>query len=326
MSYKAFLAILFPRLEAPLLAVKHMQLITLDSPKQVGSFTVTNVTACVGGECFLFVNDKVSFILDSGFGFCAPGLYNNIKKELKNRKLDYILLTHSHFDHCLASGYITSQYPDCKVIAGEYAAKIVAKDGARATMRRLDEAAALSAGWEPMKEDLTTLLHVDIPVADGDCLDLAGTKAMVVSLPGHTKCSVSYFFPEEKIFFGCETLGIFCDCDKIMPSFLVGYQMSLDSIEKAAKYSDLIDYYFIPHQGYLSSADSKEFFDLSYKSHIFGKDLILRAYKEGRSTEEIIKAFEEVYYTELARKTYPYSSFLENANIQIPLIIRECGE
>lgn len=308
------------------LAIHFMKLYRLDTPKQVGSFTVTDVSGIKGGESYLFVNDNVTFILDSGFGFCSDELYNNIKRTLGERELDYILLTHSHFDHCLGSGYITTKYPSCKVVAGEYAAKIVLKDGARATMLRLDNAAAASSGCNPMTQDLTKLLHVDIPVNDGDELSLNNTQVKIVALPGHTRCSISYYFPQEKIFIGCETLGIFCDSETIMPSFLVGYQMSLESIEKAEKYSDIIDYYFIPHQGFLVGNDCKEFFEFSTKSHIYGKNLILDAHKKGMPIEDIINEFEKVYYTDLAKEIYPYSSFLENVNIQIPLIIRECGE
>lgn len=296
-----------------------MNLITLDSPKKAGSFTIYDVSGAKGAECYLFVNDHLCFLVDSGFGFCSEKLYKNIQYVLDTRPLDYILLTHSHFDHCLGSGYISKMYPDCKIISGAYAGKIMAKDSAKATMRRLDKAAAESSGEEFI--DYTDLLHTDILVEDQDLIDLKGTQIKVVSLPGHTRCSTAFYIVEDKFFISCETIGIMCNEILVMPSFLVGYDMTIDSINKAAGYD--IDYYFIPHQGYILGNDCKEFFEKSIKSHIMGRDLILECYDKGLSTEETIKAFEDVYYTDFIKDKYPYSSFLENINIQIPLIIRE---
>ena len=62
-------------------------------------YTVTNVGPVNGGEGFLFVSENTTFLLDDGFSFCGNALVDNIKKVLGDRGLDYILLTHSHYDH-----------------------------------------------------------------------------------------------------------------------------------------------------------------------------------------------------------------------------------
>ena len=295
----------------------------LEQPRRIGSFTAYNVTAVRGADAYLFVADDVSFLYDSGFGFCSETLYANIKNVLGDRPLDYILLTHSHYDHAQGSAYLTIAYPDVQVVAFSYAARILEKDSARATMRRLNEQAAALHGVSEFN-DYTDHLHADIKVEDNDELMLGSHKVRIISLPGHTKDCVAYYFEDEKIFLSTETLGMYVSDGLVMPSFLVGYKMSLDSIAKAGTFD--IDYYLIPHWGFITGGENvKQFLVDSVKGHQFGHDLIVNAHNEGKGHEEIYKLFEDAFYTDKMKVVYPPAAFAENTNIQIPMILREDG-
>ena len=104
-------------------------------------YKVTNVGPVIGGEGFLFVSENTTFLLDNGFAFCAEQMVENIRKVLGDRKLDYILLTHSHYDHLSGTPYITRAYPDVKVVANDHTANVIVRDGAKKVMRRMNEAA-----------------------------------------------------------------------------------------------------------------------------------------------------------------------------------------
>lgn len=293
-----------------------------EQPGKIGKATVYNVTPVRGGDAFLFVYDDVTFLFDSGFGFSGFKLHENIVKVLGDRPLDYVLLTHSHYDHALGSAHLSRVYPNLKVVAFSYAAKILGKEGARATMTRLDEAAREINGFDTHFEDMDNL-HADIAVEDGEKLMIGNHEVQVVSLPGHTRDSVGYYFAEEKLMLGCETIGMYVKDGIVMPSFLVGYQMSLDSIEKVSTFD--IESYMIPHWGLLTGDQVKTFFEDSKKSHVMGKDIIVDAYKAGKTTEEIIEIFAKDYYSDEVKKMYPPAAFSENINIQIPLILHEMG-
>lgn len=293
-----------------------------ETPRSFAGATVYNVTSVRGGDCFLFVYDDLTFLFESGYGFGCEEQYENIKAVLGDRNLDYILLSHSHYDHCAGSAYLKLMYPEMKVVAFSYAAKIMAKESARTVMRRLNLAASKFKGYESFT-DYFDHLAVDISVEEGDVIDLNGHKAQIISLPGHTKDSIGYYFMNEKMMLGCETIGMYAKDDIVMPSFLVGYQMSLDSIKRASTFD--LDYYIIPHWGLLEGDNIKTFFEDSYKSHIYGHDLIVNAYKECKTMKEIYNLFQEAYYSDEVKDMYPPAAFEENVTIQIPLILKEDG-
>ena len=99
---------------------------------------ITDVRPMSGDSGFLIDDGKTSILYDTGFGFTGDKLCENIKKILGSRKLDYIFLTHSHYDHALGSAYILRRYPEAKVVAGVYAADIFRRDGAKRVMKELD--------------------------------------------------------------------------------------------------------------------------------------------------------------------------------------------
>ena len=128
---------------------------------------ITDVRPMSGDSGFLIDDGKTSILYDTGFGFTGDKLCENVKKILGSRKLDYIFLTHSHYDHALGTVYVQKEYPDAVVVAGEYAAKIFEKPSAKSTMRSLDRKFARKCGVYEY-EDLIDNLKVDVAVKDGD--------------------------------------------------------------------------------------------------------------------------------------------------------------
>ena len=77
--------------------------------------TITDVRVASGDCAFLLDDGKTAVLYDTGFAFNGYAIAENIKKVLGARQLNYILLTHSHYDHVLAAPYITKVYPGAKV-------------------------------------------------------------------------------------------------------------------------------------------------------------------------------------------------------------------
>ena len=281
---------------------------------------ITDVRAHAGDSAFLIDDGKTAIMYDSGFAFTGYKVADNIKKVLGDRNLDYIFLTHSHYDHALGSVYALKYWPDAKVVAGEYAAKIFAKDSAKALMRDLDGKFAVKCGVEEY-EDLIDGLKVDIPCSDGDVIRAGDMEFEVINLPGHTKCSVGYYNAKEKLLLGCESIGVYDGEDEVVPSYLVGVQMAIDSIEKARRLD--IEKVLVPHYGLLDGEKTEFYFSKAKKNAVDTANEVANMLKQGRVKEEIVEFFKDKYYKGHIKDVYPIDAMELNTNITIDLIKKE---
>ena len=182
---------------------------------------IVNVGAMPGSDAFLIITDKKTALVDSGFSFCADKMIENIKRELNGKDLDYILLTHSHYDHASGSAYCSEHWPNVKCVCGEYASKIFAKDSAISLMKEMNLSAAKENGVDTFVDKLDSL-KVDIAVKEGDSISLGDYTLQVVDAPGHTKCSIAFYIPENKMLISSETLGVYVNENLVDPCYLVG--------------------------------------------------------------------------------------------------------
>lgn len=288
----------------------------------MANIKITDVRAHVGDSAFLIDDGKTAIMYDSGFAFTGYQVADKIKAILGDRKLDYIFLTHSHYDHALGSAYALKYWPDAKVVAGEYAAKIFAKNSAKAVMRDLDNKFARKCGVDSY-EDLIDNLKVDIPAADGDIIKAGDMEFIVLNLPGHTKCSVGYYNAKEKLLLGCESIGVYDGKAEVVPSYLVGVQMAIDSIERVEKLD--IENILVPHFGLLDEDKTKVYLSIAKKNAVETAQEIAAMLKDGKSKEDAIEYFKDKYYNGYIKEVYPIDAMELNTGITVDLIKREFG-
>ena len=290
---------------------------------QYSTLLTVNCRGCVGGDCFLLKAGDANILVDSGFAFCADKALEKIKSHLKGETLDYILLTHAHYDHAMGVPTFRRAFPKVKVIGSEYCDYILKKPTARKKMQEMDDFAAKAYGMTPC-EDSTELLYCDITLKDNDEITLGKETVKAIALPGHTKCCMGYYFTKTRMLVSCETLGIYADESQIFPGCLIGYQMTLDSISKALSLGarELL----IPHSGYLYAEGIKEYLHAAEKATTDCKKLIVSAHLEGKNFEGIVEEYRSRYYSEEISKSYPEHALMANLTAQIPMFIKECGE
>ncbi len=280
---------------------------------------ITNVRAISGDSAFLIDDGKTAILYDSGFAFTGNKVAENIKKVLGDRELDFIFLTHSHYDHALGSVYVKKLYPNAKIVAGEYATKIFLKDTAKAVMRDLDKKFAVKCGISDY-EDLIDDLKIDIAVVDGDKIVAGDMTFTAIALPGHTKCSIGYYLESEKLLLGSETLGVYTG-DDVLPSYLVGYQMALDSIAKVKSLN--VEKILAPHYGILTSEETKNYLANCRKNATETANEIVKIISNGGTDQDAINFFMDKYYKGYAKEIYPIDAITLNTTIMVNLIKKE---
>lgn len=281
--------------------------------------TITDVRVEPGDSAFLIDDGVTSIMYDAGFAFTGYEIADKIKFILGDRKLDYIFLTHSHYDHVLGAVYALKYWPEAKVVAGQHTAEIFNKPSARDVMRQLDNKFAKTCGIDTY-EDLIDELKVDIVVKDGDIVKAGDMTFEVLCLPGHTKCSIGFYCAKRKLLLSCESIGVY-DGKTVMPVFLVGYHMTLDSIAKVEALD--IESILVSHHGVLHGENAKQYIKDVRKSTVEIAEWIVGLLRDGVSKEDIIEGYKDRYYHGIVRRMYPIDALKLNTGIIVDLLKKE---
>jgi len=103
-------------------------------------------------NCYILISEEEAIVIDPAFEI------EKIIKELKEKKLKYIVLTHYHFDHTLGAEKLKEK-TQAKILAGKGEEKFIK-------------------------------FPVDLLLKDGDEIKFGKDSLKVVLTPGHTKGSI----------------------------------------------------------------------------------------------------------------------------------------
>lgn len=126
-------------------------------------------------------------------GACDSSLLLGLEDD-RIKKVEYILLTHGHFDHMNGVAELKKHFPDAKIA-------IQKEDSASL----FDDSVSLAKYVGISSAEKT---QADIILEDGEKLPFGGKEITVIHTPGHTKGSVTYMI-DDYLFTG-DTL--FCCC------------------------------------------------------------------------------------------------------------------
>lgn len=281
---------------------------------------ITDVREHPGDCAFLLDDGKTAILYDTGFAFTGYAIADRVKSLLGDRPLDYLFLTHSHYDHTLGAPYVCARYPEVTVIAGRHTAEVFSKATARERMRDLDRKFAARCGVEEY-EDRIDELRVDRIVGEGDEIVVGDMTFTVVELPGHTRCSIGFYLASEKLLLSSETLGVYDGGEIVFPLYLVGYQMTLDSIAKVEAMD--IDNILLPHYGVLDHDDTRFYLANCRKSAQETADEIVALLRSGGTHDEAVAYFKQKFFKGNVPSIYPKDAMELNTNLLVSCLERE---
>ncbi len=189
-----------------------------------------------GLPAFLLLGKK-SALFEAGMTFMGPAYLKELNAHLGDAgHLRYLLLTHSHYDHCGAAPFLKRKIPGLQIGASRLAAEIFQRPNAVHLIRSLSQ--DLEEKSKPLIGDEDVSFHsleVDLPLTDGAEMLLGdGDRVRIIATPGHTRDALSFYIPEWKALIAGEAVGAFDRNFSIRPEFLSSYDDYLASLERLA--------------------------------------------------------------------------------------------
>lgn len=281
---------------------------------------IVDVTGGKGGNAFLLLGDEKTALIDCGMAYCASQLISNIKQYLNNMTLDYILISHSHYDHIGAIPFLKKEWPNSEVCGAEYAERILKRANALTTIRELGVQAAAIYNAGDLKEYDDALMKVDAIIGDGDILELGGTRIEVIATPGHTSCSLSFLVNNETLF-PSESTGYMSSSGKIYPGFIISCADAIASIEKCQKINPR--FIISPHYGLVNESAASDYWKNCITAVQDTKEFILQLAEQGYEEEWILNEYEKKFRDDQSRLEQPLAAFKLNTQSMIKTVLRE---
>lgn len=236
------------------------------------------VTAIASAEYpgYVVQGGQACLMIDAGLNWLGPRYLASLRELLGDpHRLDYLLLTHSHYDHVGAASYLKAHLPGLRLGGHERLDGLLQKPSALELMNRLSDSHAKLRQQCASDEDLTIRpVGLDLPLKEGDELDLGGLTCRVYETPGHTRDSLSFHLLESDTLFVGDACGVLeaGPARNVRVEFLSSYQDYLDSMERIAALKPRM--LGLAHRWALTGEDVAEFLQASAAETVKHRQLI----------------------------------------------------
>lgn len=272
------------------------------------------------GSVFLAAG-KTNILFDAGVACCADALTAHIESALQGGNLDYVFLTHSHFDHVSGVPAIRKKWPDVRVLIAPHGKNVLDRPSTLRRIREMNEAAARDHGVSGLHyrdEDL----YADDVLTDGQVFLLDEWSITAVETPGHTRDCFSFLIEREgcaqKILVCAETAGVYAGDRGFSPCFLLGYEMAAASMEKMRSIG--ADRLIFAHAGFAPEDHAEDTWMHCLAEHELAVQRIRAEAGREIPLEDKIRNLSNDYWPEELRKYQPYAAYAVNMKSMLETI------
>ncbi len=280
----------------------------------------------IGYPAYIIKGNHSSMMVDAGINLLAPKYYSELASLLGDpQKLDYAAITHSHYDHLGAIPYLMKKIPALKVVGAERIQQLLSKQSV------IDYMTQLSDIQRPLFSDITGNQDVSLsyfpiahPVKEGDIIDLGGITCQVYEVPGHTRDSLAYYFPQIKLLCPGEAVGVpeGMDGQNVQVEFLSSYEEYYVSLEKMASLN--VKILCLAHGFVYTDEDVRSFFTTSIKATEQYKNLLLEYLdKVNGDIEKAIQLITVEEYDKKGTIHQERNAYISNLTAQVKLVAKE---
>ena len=146
----------------------------------------------IATNCYIVIHEGHSMVVDPG------GSIDGILRIIRGTQLDWICLTHRHWDHILGVDALCAAFPQARVCIHALDAGAVA-----------DPRANGAANWgmnARASQVHKRLVHGDVITLGGDDEQAAPLRFEVLHTPGHSIGSCCFYEPTQKVLLAGDTL------------------------------------------------------------------------------------------------------------------------
>jgi glyoxylase-like metal-dependent hydrolase (beta-lactamase superfamily II) len=274
---------------------------------------------------YVLKGNEKNLMIDAGLNLLGPLYLHSINLILGDQNnLDYLCLTHSHYDHLGAMPYLKRKIPGLKVGGSPRISELLKKDTVLIRMGYLSDLQRSAYRDIVGDEDVSFgSVEMDMPLKEGDEIDLGGLTCRVFEVPGHTRDSLAYYVPEYRALFPGEAAGVpeGIDCDSIQTQFLYSFDHYVASLEKMISLEPEI--IGVGHGFVLTEKDAMSFLEKSLKSTYEYRKLI--EYYIDRVRGNLDRAIELMVEKEYDKKgtiKQERNAYVVNLTAQVKEVIR----
>ena len=284
---------------------------------------------------YIIKGDRASMQIEAGLNIIGPLYFQGVNSALGDCSLlNYILVTHGHYDHLGAISYLKKMIPKAKLMGHESLAGLLQKQKVLDTMNFLSEQT-----WSYFEDIKTMILEkddiiirqvaLDKGLKEGDIVELGNLNCLVYETPGHTKDHLSFFIPEEGILFAGEALGnpIMQKENEIKIEFLTSYTDYLQSIEKLMKLLPKVKIIAMSHLYYYTDDDVSKVMELAYNDTICYRNLIEKYLDmENGNLEAAVQTMVRTEYDEKGNVYQERNAYVTNVSAQVKAVAALAGK
>jgi len=162
---------------------------------------------------YLLEGRNSSALISAGISYILPEFFRQIEIwGIPEKKIQHIIILHSHFDHVGIVPYLKRKWPYINVYASARSWEILSKPKSAPVMKDYTlKVCERVLGDTNILKDIDWQWRNDIfgeTVRTGSRIDLGGRHIDILETPGHSSCSISAYVPQLKSLFPSDSVAI----------------------------------------------------------------------------------------------------------------------
>lgn len=281
---------------------------------------------------YLLKGGDRGILVEGTIGAMGPMVAEQLKQfGIGGDYISHVLVTHAHPDHVMALPLFRKLFPRATFVASEIAAKTLQAEKAVVFFAKIDAMlteSLLKGGVIQERHRPTETAGPTIPIdrimAEGDTIEAGSLSLKVMSTPGHSDCSTSFFEAGRRLVVSADVTPYYIAAhDYWWPNYFTGYAAYMASMRRVAALG--ADIACLGHTATITGADGvKDFFERGMKATTAYHERIVSEAGSGKAPQDIGNALAAEVFDKLP-PLLPLDFFQKNCGLLVKQSLKHAG-